>query len=165
MNIKIEDMYGGVDLSDKLSDSEKNIYEDIHNKLIESGYICKKGRYYYNGRGKEKVIIGISEYNGFGIRMRLPKLPDYSSNISELSEHVKGCILNGKDCYYQNCCFAKNNNLETCKQEYIFEYKDKQYIKCKLAYENFKFYKLSEEDIPSLIKLIDYEVALLKTKL
>jgi hypothetical protein len=161
VNIKIEDMYRSEDLSNSLSKKEKKIYEDIHNKLIESGYICKKGRYHNKGKGKEMVIIGFSEDRGFTIRMRLPKLSNYSLNLDILSERVRECILNGKNCCFYSCCFAKNKNLETCGQEYTFRFQDKSYLKCKLVYENFIFYGLSEEDTSSLKKLIDNEVSYL----
>jgi hypothetical protein len=161
VNIKIEDMYKGQDLSDRLSETEKKIYEDIHNKLIKLGYICKSGRYYYKGKGKEKVIIGFGDDRGFTIRMRLPKLSNYLINLDILSERVRECILNGKNCCFNYCCFAKNKNLETCGQEYTFEFQNKTYLKCKLVYENFKFYGLNEEDIPSLEKLINNEVSYL----
>ena len=155
MNIEIKDMDRGEDISDKINETEKKIYEDIHNKLIKSGYICKSGRYHYKG---EKVIIGFAnlqgEDRGFVIRMRLPKLPNYSLNLDILSERVMECILNGKECH--PCYFGKGN--ETCGKEYIFKFQDKSYIKCRLAYENFKFYGLSEEDISSIEKLIDNEI-------
>lgn len=155
MNIDIKDMYRGEDISDSLSETEMKIYEDTHNKLVKSGYICKTGRYHYKG---EKVIIGLanlpSEDHGFAIRMRLPKLPNYAFSLNVLSDRVKECILNGKDCH--SCYFGKGH--DTCGKEYIFEFQDKTYHKCRLAYENFIFYGLSEEDISSLEKLIDNEV-------
>jgi len=160
VNIKIEDMYKGEDLSDRLSETEAKIYENIHDKLIQLGCICKNGRYYCKGKAKERVMIRFEndrgEDRGFVVTMRLPNLPNYSSNLDILSERVRECILHGQDC--RPCSCVKLRNLETCGKGYAFTFQDQSYLKCHMVFENFKFYGLSEKDIPSLEKLLDNEV-------
>jgi len=122
MKIKVDDMYNGQDLFAALSDTEKKIFEAVHDQLIKLGYVCKRGRYYYSNvakdKNKEKVIIRIEKDRGkdrgFVVTMRLPNLQDYASTLGELSERVKLCILDGQNC---RPCYGKY-----CGKGYAFEF-------------------------------------------
>lgn len=104
----------------------------------------------YIKKSKESVILG-TMYNRTDFIVQL-RISDRTvlNKLDELTENIRNNMLNGPNC--KESCFRK------CETVYAFSYRDKEYRKCQALICNFIFKNLQNEDIASLIGLIQNEI-------
>ena len=117
--------------------------------------------YCYVKKSRETLIINKKTYvdrladNGFSVQIRITS-PKSFETLNALSDNVRGCIVNGRDCKSPHCC--------NCGHEYRFVYGDKPYRKCHMLCDNFMLHHLSPSDKDSVLSLIENEIAELSRK-
>ena len=109
----------------------------------------------YVQKNKESVVINTDMwgFKGTAFQMRLFN-NDSFQKLDELSENIRGQILNGRDCGF---CWSKCDG-----RQYSFSYGGTEYIKCQNFGCNFRFRITDENDAASLIALTQREIALAK---
>lgn len=131
---------------------------EIYNKLMEENYIAKveyhggffgKLRFYKSKSKKEFLTVYIERNFDFKIDIRLSKIDSYANKIESLSASIQQQLVLGRDCI--NCGVCKDGS--TC-----FTYKGNAYRKCSVICCGFSLSKLKEEDIPSVLQLLDLEI-------
>ena len=104
----------------------------------------------YIKKSKESVILGtMDNRKDFIVQLRITDRAVFN-NLDDLSENIRNSMLNGPNC--KESCFRK------CETVYAFGYRDKEYRKCQALICNFIFKNLQNEDIASLIGLIQNEI-------
>ncbi|GHU83481.1 hypothetical protein AGMMS50284_7110 [Clostridia bacterium] len=110
---------------------------------------------FFNTEKIEVVIIstktgyGKSAAPGLHLQIRITNRGMFD-RLGELSPHIRNQILGGRD-----CCFC----LCGCKgSNYVFGYQEQDYIKCKNIGSNFRLKDIGEDDIESVMKIVDWEV-------
>lgn len=117
--------------------------------------------YCYIKKSKETLIVNKKTYadrlasGGFSVQIRITSQQSFDM-LSDLSDNVRGCIINGRNCKAPHCC--------NCGNEYRFEYNDKQYRKCHMLCDNFMLCNLSQADKASVFALIENEAAAMRRK-
>ena len=106
-------------------------------------------------KNKESVVINTDMwgFKGMAFQMRICN-NDSFVKLCELSENIRGQIINGRDCGF---CWSKCDG-----RQYSFSYDGRDYIKCQNFGCNFKFRIADENDAASLIALAQGEIALAK---
>lgn len=106
----------------------------------------------YVKKSKEALIINTRDYD-FGCFSMQLRITDKSTfeHLDEYSENVRNGFLNGGICRAPNC---SNDG-----SEYVFTYQGETYRKCHMLCGNFWFRNLCEEDLNSIMHIIDREIA------
>ena len=104
-------------------------------------------------KSTESVVINTDTWGlgGMAFQMRIFN-DDSFGRLDELSENIRGQILNGRDCSF---CWPKCNG-----KQYSFTYGETDYIKCRNFGCNFRFRVVDENDITSLTALAKREIGL-----
>ena len=152
-DISVEDICKNID-----DPNGKTITAEILNLFRDNGLTYKvkdDGSRYrifcYIKKSKESVILGtMDNRKGFIVQLRITDRT-VLTKLDDLSENVRNCMLNGPNC--NESCFRK------CETVYVFNYRDKEYRKCRTLICNFIFKNLQNEDIASLMGLIRNEIA------
>lgn len=137
--------------------SERRLAVKIMKLFIDRGLICKiKGdgsRYRifcYIKKCKESVILGtLDNRKDFIIQLRISDRTVFNK-LDDLSENIRVSMLNGPNC--KETCFRK------CEKSYVFNYHNEKYRKCQALICNFIFRNIQQEDINSLLGLINNEI-------
>ena len=104
----------------------------------------------YIKKSKESVILGtMDNRKDFIVQLRITDRT-VLNNLDDFSENIRNSMLNGLNC--KESCFRK------CETIYVFVYHDKEYRKCQALICNFIFKNLHNEDIASLMGLIQNEI-------
>ena len=151
-NISIADMCQNID-----DESGKTITAEIVKLFQENGLTCKikdNGSRYrifcYLKKSRESVILGTRDNRKeFLVQLRITDR-SVLGRLDELPGNIRNCMLNGPNC--KESCFRK------CETVYVFNYHDKEYHKCQALICNFIFKDLQNEDIASLLGLIQNEI-------
>ena len=103
--------------------------------------------------GKSKETVNVNTKNAHGpdgvaIKIRIEN-QDTLDRLDEFTDNIRDQILNAIDCHY---C---GPNCEG--KRYIFAYQDKEYVKCQYLGCNFRFSKINECDIPSILDIVNSE--------
>lgn len=146
---------------------ERELLTDILKLFVGNGFTYLVSAtnpdriYCYIKKSRETLIINKKTYadrladGGFSIQLRITSQRSFE-RLGDLSDNVRSCILNGRDCKSPHCC--------NCGHEYRFEYDDRQYRKCHMLCDNFMLYKLSQTDRDSVFSLIENEITELRGK-
>ena len=104
----------------------------------------------YIKKSKESVILGtMDNRKDFIVQLRITDRTVFNK-LDKLSKKIRNSMLNGPNC--KESCFRK------CETVYVFNYRDKEYRKCQALICNFIFKNLQNEDISSLMGLIQNEI-------
>jgi hypothetical protein len=137
---------------------------EVHRKLIDSGYkiLAKhKGIGFdikYNIKNRNPIVAVLYRKNkdsGFEMHIRPLHVAQYAGHFSELSEHIKNCCTQGRDCI--NCGY--------CDNAYEYEYEGIFYKKCQFICYNFCFTEIEEQDINSILQVLDMELQHINEKI
>lgn len=106
---------------------------------------------------KDAVIISTRYFSGVQLRIK-----DFSTfdKLDEYSENIRNQILNGHPC--KRC--TPDGGEFFGHGEYVFNYKGVEYRKCQMLCTNFKLGNLTDEDIDSLMDIINREILFGKTR-
>jgi len=80
--------------------------------------------------------------------------------LDEYNENIRNIILNGMPC--PSC--RLDDETRSNHREYVFTYHGKEYRKCMSLMSNFKLRNLTDDDIDSLMDIINREIAFGKFK-
>jgi len=138
-------------------ESEKRALDIIHERLMRIGY---KIQAKHKGLGfdikysiKSRKPIATASYrknkeSGFELHIRPLHVAQYANRFSELSEHIRNCCIQGKDC--TRCGY--------CDKAYEYEYEGISYVKCQFICFNFCFTDIEDSDIDSILQVLDMEL-------
>jgi hypothetical protein len=106
---------------------------------------------------KDAIIISTRNFGGVQLRIK-----DWSTfdKLDEYSENIRNNILNAHPC--QRC--TPDGGEFMGHGEYVFTYKGVEYRKCQMLCGNFKLSNLTDDDIDSLMDIINREISFGKTK-
>lgn len=103
----------------------------------------------------ETVIIstksgyGKNAAEGLHLQIRITNHRTFDK-LDEFSQNIRSQIINGRECVY--CPVG-------CKgSDCVFTYQGKEYVKCKNIGANFKFKSIEENDITSILTIVDMEM-------
>jgi hypothetical protein len=146
------------------------IVEKILSAFIINGYTYKARKEYapkdWNGekgyrifcyikKGKEGLIINTKGWHVESVCLQVRILnSDTFNKIGEYSENVRNCFLNARNC--------EMHSDECGIRAYVFKYQGKEHRKCHMICENFGFRNLTEQDIPSIMDIVQGEFDLRK---
>ena len=138
-----------------LLETDKRLVTIIDQKLTSIGFkrqVINTGlwtvKYFYKNERKETVVFHVERDDSFSMNIRPLHVAEYSNRFNALSEHVRYACLHGRDCCH--CGY--------CNHFYTFQYEDKSYEKCQIICCNFCFYDIEEQDIDSILYLLDLEL-------
>lgn len=97
--------------------------------------------------------------NGFNMSLRIKDLSTFDK-LDEYSENIRNYILNGTPC--PSC--RPDDGTHSNHGEYVFTYHGKEYRKCQSLMGNFKLWNLYDDDIDSLMDIINREIEYAKIK-
>jgi len=138
----------------------KNVIQEIVKHFDAKGFIIKvqhiirdDNEYYrvlcFIKNSKETVNIN-TKNKGLDIKIRIENQNTFGK-LDEFTENIRNQILNGYDCHYCGTgCEGK---------KYIFTFHGNEYVKCQYLGCNFRFRKIDESDIASMMDIIDGEFA------
>jgi hypothetical protein len=106
---------------------------------------------------KDAVIISTRNFGGVQLRIKDRSTFD---KLDEYSENIRNNILNGYPC--QRC--TPDGGEFMGHGEYVFTYKGIEYRKCQMLCGNFKLSNLTDDDIDSLMDIINREIEYGKPK-
>ena len=133
----------------------------IHERLMQYGYkmqtkhigAAKSGfDIKYSIKSRKPIVQALYKKNkdaGFEIHMRPLNVTRYADRFFELTEHIRNCCINGKDC--TKCGY--------CDKAYEYEYEGVRYNKCQFICFNFRFTNIDELDVDSIIRVLDMELS------
>ncbi|MDR0883337.1 MAG: hypothetical protein LBN05_01820 [Oscillospiraceae bacterium] len=108
----------------------------------------------FNAENVEVVIIstktgyGKSAAPGLHLQIRITNMTTFEK-LDALTPHIRNQILGGRD-----CCFC----LCGCKgSDYVFAYQGQNYVKCKNIGCNFRLKDIGEDDVESVMMIVDWE--------
>lgn len=108
-------------------------------------------------KSKETVIINTKQDNGpsgvvEGMTIQL-RIEDENSfaKLDDLTENIREQILNASDC---RSCSSKCDG-----KRYVFTYHGTEYTKCQFLCSNFRFRVADDNDVDSVTKLVEQELA------
>jgi hypothetical protein len=161
---KWEATYNMYDFLQKLErESDKMALTAIHERLMRGGYKIQakhKGAGFdikYSIKSRKPIVQILykkDKYSGFEIHLRPLHIEHYSNRLSELSEHIRNCCIQGKDC--GKCGY--------CDKAYVYEYEGITYVKCQFICFNFRFINIDICDIDSVIRVLDMELEQISDK-
>ena len=108
-------------------------------------------------KGKETVSINTKKdhdrdnnIEGVDIKIRIDNQNTFDK-LDEFSDNVRNQIINGINCHYCGTgCEGKR---------YIFDYHGNEYVKCQYLGCNFRFKKIDERDVNSIMDIVNGELA------
>lgn len=106
---------------------------------------------------KDAVIICTRHFGGIQLRIK-----DWSTfdKLDEYSENIRNNILNAHPC--KSC--TPNGGEFMGHGDYVFNYHGIEYRKCQMLCANFKIGHLTDDDVDSLMDIINREISFGKTK-
>ncbi len=119
---------------------------------IKIGYGNVHRIFCYIKKSKEALIINPigKNFGPFELQIRI-KNRNTLEKFKSFSTNVRNKMLSGKDCLAPYCC--------NCGSEYRFKYFGKAYHKCHMLCDNFIFNNLKNQDIDSIMDIIQDEIA------
>ena len=160
-------------LDNIIADIEGQAAKNVVRKIIQCFYNegctinvqhvipVKKSAYYrvlcFIKKSKETVSINTKKdcsrdvvNEGVDIKIRIEDQNTFEK-LAEFTNNIRNQILNAIDCHY---CSVK------CKgKKYIFAFHGKEYVKCQYLGCNFRFPKIDESDIASIMIIVNAELA------
>lgn len=112
---------------------------------------------YFYIKGNKETIIMNTYFFKIQLRINNRSTFDY---LNDYSENIRNAILNAEPC---KAC-PNSDGIFTGHNEYVFMHQGKEYRKCQTMCNNFKLRNLNEDDINSLIDIINREIIYSKTK-
>jgi hypothetical protein len=107
----------------------------------------------YIKKGKEGLIINTNGWHVESIWLQVRILNnDTFKKIGEYSENIRNSFLNARDC--------EMHSDECGIRAYTFQYQGKVYRKCHMICDVFGFRNLTEQDIPSIMDIVQGEINL-----
>ena len=108
--------------------------------------------FFYIKKSKVALIVNTGTFEGEGLYVQL-RIKDWSSfdTLDQYSENVRNSILNATDCRAPYC---SNDG-----SEYVFYYQGKEYRKCHMLGASFNIRNIKEEDIGSIMQIIQKKIA------
>ncbi|MCL2774628.1 MAG: hypothetical protein FWD71_14975 [Oscillospiraceae bacterium] len=102
-------------------------------------------------KSKETVSINTKNSNNDNIDMKI-RIENRNTfdKMDEFTENIRNQILNAIDCHY---CSDKCEG-----KKYQFTFRGNEYVKCQYLDCNFRFPKITEIDIASIMKIINDEL-------
>ena len=138
-------------------ENDRKALAAVHERLTREGY---KIQAKHNGAGfdikysikSRKPIVAIlykkNKDADFEIHVRPLHVARYANRFCELSEHIRNCCINGREC--GRCGY--------CDKAYVFEYEGITYVKCQFICANFCFTDIDEGDADSILRILDMEL-------
>ena len=127
----------------------------VHDKLIQKEYKIQakhQGAGFdikYSIKSRKPIVAMCGRKDGaFEIHLRPLHVASYANRFSELSEHIRNCCLQGKDCF--RCGY--------CDKAYEYEYNGTAYVKCQFICFNFCFTEIEDCDVDSILQVLDMEL-------
>ena len=170
MPSKIQVLPYSLDLLDNIikdikGQAAKNVTLKIIQCFYTKGFTIKvqhivpaKSRAYYRilcfvKKSKETVSIN-TKTDGADVDIKI-RIENHNTfdKLDDFTDNIRNQILNATDCH---CCSEK---CEEKNRKYRFVYQGKEYLKCQYLGCNFRFPKIEEYDIVSIIDIINGELA------
>ena len=119
---------------------------------MPKGFLAAHGYtvYFYIKGSKETIIMNTYF---FKIQLRMNNRSTFDK-LRDYSENIRNCILNGEPC--KSC--PDHEGVFHGHNEYIFTYQGREYRKYQMLCANFQMRNLNEDDIESLIDIINREI-------
>ena len=136
--------------------TDKQAAKAIYDKLAGLNYFVKieyniffgKARFAPSKSKKELVYLDSDRDSVLRIKLRLQNIARYADNLGQLPPNILRQTLSGSNCH----------ECGGCKNGVAFSYDGKNYKKCYVICAGFVYSGLDEQDIESLIKLINWEL-------
>ena len=150
-----EDMLGYV-LTLLPNDTDKKLVQAICKKFEDAGYYIKikfngvdaKLHFRQSKSKKDLLALDIERDFTYKILLRLQNISEYTDKLKSLSTNILRQTLSGRECC--DCGY--------CENSVRFSFDGTDYRKCAVICCGFVYVKLQEEDITSLLQLIDWEL-------
>lgn len=148
------------DLNDMLricgNEVSRKLIQEITGMAEQRAYTISVEAFPFEGKIKifnkkpkmELVCLHIQRNFNMVTQLRMVHIGEYSKRIGPLSERVEHQLLHYGDCV--PCGGCKTGSID-------FTYQGKEYHKCSVICGGFTFRDLGEQDIPSVIHLIEME--------
>jgi len=151
-------------LSTIYKENEKEIVRQIVKRFVDFGLPVKTKQYdqpcmgntyrilCFIKKSAEAVIINNKGMgcDGMSIQVRIDDRGTLDK-IDSFSQNIKNQIINAGNCGY---CSSKCEG-----KKYVFTYQGDEYIKCHFLCNNFSFQNINENDVVSIMDIINNEIA------
>ena len=129
----------------------------VHERLTNAGYkLQAKGKgdgfdIKYSIKSRKPIAAVLYQKNkgsAFELHVRPQHVSQYADRFAEMTEHIRNCCIQGKDC--TKCGY--------CDKAYVYEYEGVTYTKCQFICYNFCFTDIEEQDVSSILRVLDMEL-------
>jgi len=138
-------------------ESDRKALSLVHHRLMDNGYKMQAKHknlgfdIKYSTKSRKPIVAAHYKKNkdsDFELHVRPLHVAQYARRFAELSEHVRNCCLQGRDCV--KCGY--------CGKAYEYEYEGVNYLKCQFICFNFCFTDIEEQDVDSILRVLDMEL-------